>query len=104
MGGRPSSTGTNPQAANIIKLIKLIQSAGLESDKLTALMASLAGTSYSASLAFAVQNAGDLDRLLAEAGMSAGEMDRQIDIIFSGFFGSLQKIAGDVGHVRQSAF
>ena len=77
---------------NIIKLIKLIQSAGLESDKLTALMASLAGTSYSASLAFAVQNAGDLDRLLAEAGMSAGEMDRQIDIIFSGFFGSLQKM------------
>ena len=72
-----------------VKLLRLINDAGLSSQQLTALLSTLAGDTYAASISYAVQNPEVIENLLAEAGAAPGEVQRQMDIILEGASGGL---------------
>ena len=76
-------------AEGFISLLELIHDADLSTRQLTALLSTLAGDSYAASLSFAVQNPEEIRELLGEVENAGGEVDRQIEIILEGASGAI---------------
>ena len=68
-------------ADGFIQLLELINNAGLSTRQLTALLSTLAGDTYAASISYAVQNPEAIRELLDEAALAPGEIGRQQDII-----------------------
>ena len=79
-----------------INVLRLINEAGLSTSQLTALLSTLAGDSYAASISYAVQNPEKLDELLAEIDSSTGEIVRQQEIILSGASGGLKEMMAQI--------
>ena len=75
-----------------IQLLQLINEAGLSTRQLTALMSTLAGDTYSASLSFAVQNPEMIENLFQEGEIAGGEIDRQMEIILEGASGAIIRL------------
>ncbi len=72
-----------------IRLLELINNAQLSTSQLTALLSTLAGDTYSASISYAVQNPEAIRNLLAETDLATGEILRQQEIILSGASGGI---------------
>ena len=79
-------------AEGFVNLLALINDANLSTTQLTALLSTVAGDTYSASLSFAVQNPEDIRKLLEEAVSAPGEVVRQQEIILSGASGGLKQM------------
>ncbi len=79
-----------------INVLRLINEAGLSTTQLTALLSTLAGNTYAASISYAVQNPEKLDELLAEIDSSTGEIVRQQEIILSGASGGLKEMMAQI--------
>ena len=79
-----------------INVLRLINEAGLSTTQLTALLSTLAGDSYAASISYAVQNPEKLDELLAEIDSSTGEIVRQQEIILSGASGGIKEMMAQI--------
>ena len=79
-----------------INVLRLINEAELSTSQLTALLSTLAGDSYAASISYAVQNPEKLDELLAEIDSSTGEIVRQQEIILSGASGGLKEMMAQI--------
>ncbi len=79
-----------------INVLRLMNEAELSTTQLTALLSTLAGHSYAASISYAVQNPEKLDELLAEIGSSTGEIVRQQEIILSGASGGLKLMMAQI--------
>ena len=75
-----------------ISLLELINDADLTTTQLTALLSTLAGDTYSASISFAVQNPEKIRELLDEAALAPGEVVRQQEIILSGASGGIKEM------------
>ena len=75
-----------------MQLLQLINQAGLSTRQLTALMSTLAGDTYSASLSFAVQNPEMIENLFQEGEIAGGEIDRQMTIILEGASGAIIRL------------
>ena len=75
-----------------MQLLQLINKAGLSTRQLTALMSTLAGDTYSASLSFAVQNPEMIENLFKEGEIAGGEIDRQMEIILEGASGAIIRL------------
>ena len=72
-----------------LNFIELLHQAGLSTSQLTALMSTLAGDTYAASLSYLVQNPQAMRDLLGQAALSPGEIARQQEIILQGASGAL---------------
>ena len=72
-----------------IRLLELINDSQLSRSQLTALLSTLAGDTYSASISFAVQNPEAIRNLLAEAALAPGEIFRQQKTVLSGASGGI---------------
>ena len=79
-----------------INVLRLMNEAELSTTQLTALLSTLAGHSYAASISYAVQNPEKLDELLAEIDSSTGEIVRQQEIILSGASGGLKEMMAQI--------
>ena len=79
-----------------INVLRLINEAELSTSQLTALLSTLAGDTYAASISYAVQNPEKLDELLAEIDSSTGEIVRQQEIILSGASGGLKLMMAQI--------
>ena len=79
-----------------INVLRLINEAGLSTTQLTALLSTLAGNTYAASISYAVQNPEKLDELLAEIDSSTGEIVRQQEIILSGASGGIKEMMAQI--------
>lgn len=74
-----------------VDFLKFIHASKLESDELTGLLRTLFGE-YSSSFQYAIQNPDAIENLLEEAGRSAGEIERQQEIILTGASGGVIKL------------
>ena len=83
-------------ADGFIKLLALINNAGLSTTQLTALLSTLAGDTYSASISYAVQNPEVIRDLLAEVEQSAGDIVNQQQIIMSGASGGIMQMMAQI--------
>ena len=83
-------------ADGFIQLLELINNAGLSTRQLTALLSSLAGDTYAASISYAVQNPEAIRELLDEAALAPGEIVRQQDIILSGASGGITTMMAQI--------
>ena len=79
-----------------IRVLRLINEAGLSTSQLTALLGTLAGESYAASISYAVQNPEKLDKLLAAIDSSTGEVVRYQEIMMSGASGGLKEMMAQI--------
>ena len=79
-----------------INVLRLMNEAELSTTQLTALLSTLAGHSYAASISYAVQNPEKLDELLAEIDSSTGEIVRQQEIILSGASGGIMQMMAQI--------
>ena len=79
-----------------VNVLRLMNEAELSTTQLTALLSTLAGHSYAASISYAVQNPEKLDELLAEIDSSTGEIVRQQEIILSGASGGLKEMMAQI--------
>ena len=79
-----------------INVLRLMNEAELSTTQLTALLSTLAGHSYAASISYAVQNPEKLDELLAEIDSSTGEIVRQQEIILSGASGGIKEMMAQI--------
>ena len=79
-----------------INVLRLVNEAELSSTQLTALLSTLAGDTYAASISYAVQNPEKLDELLSEIDSSTGEIVRQQEIILSGASGGLKEMMAQI--------
>ena len=79
-------------AEGFVNLLALINDANLSTTQLTALLSTVAGDTYSASISFAVQNPEEIRKLLDEALQAPGEVVRQQEIILSGASGGLKQM------------
>ena len=79
-----------------INVLRLMNEAELSTTQLTALLSTLAGHSYAASISYAVQNPEKLDWLLAEIDSSTGEIVRNQEIILSGASGGLKLMMAQI--------
>ena len=79
-----------------INVLRLMNEAELSTTQLTALLSTLAGHSYAASISYAVQNPERLDELLTEIDSSTGEIVRQQEIILSGASGGLKEMMAQI--------
>ena len=76
-------------ADGFVRLLELINDAGLSSTQRTALLSTLAGDTYASAVSSAVQNTEVIRRLLGEAALAPGEIGRQMDILMSGASGGI---------------
>ena len=83
-------------ADGFIQLLELINNAGLSTRQLTALLSTLAGDTYAASISYAVQNPEAIRELLDEAALAPGEIVRQQDIILSGASGGITTMMAQI--------
>ena len=79
-----------------VRLLEMINAAGVSETQLTALLSTLAGDTYSASLSFAVQNPNVIRQLLDEAALAPGEIERQREIIISGASGGIKEMMAQI--------
>ena len=79
-----------------VRLLEMINAAGVSETQLTALLSTLAGDTYSASLSFAVQNPNVIRQLLDEAALAPGEIERQRKIIISGASGGIKEMMAQI--------
>ena len=83
-------------ADSFIQLLELINNADLSTRQLTALLSTLAGDTYAASISYAVQNPGAIRELLDEAALAPGEIVRQQEIILSGASGGIKEMMAQI--------
>ena len=83
-------------AEGFVNVLSLINEAGLSTSQLTALLSTLAGDTYSASISYAVQNPEAIRELLDEAALAPGEIVRQQDIILSGASGGITTMIAQI--------
>ena len=82
-----------------LRLLELIDNANLTGTELLALSRALAGSSYASAFVFAVENPDEIRRLVGEAGESAGDIERQLEIILQGASGGITKLTALVDTV-----
>ena len=90
------NTKMDGTAEGFVNVLRLINDAGLSTSQLTALLSTLAGDTYSASISYAVQNPEAIRKLLDEAGLASGEIARQIDIIMGGASGGITQMMAQI--------
>ena len=83
-------------AEGFVNVLRLINEAGLSTSQLTALLSTLAGDTYSASISYAVQNPEAIRELLDEAALAPGEIVRQQEIILSGASGGITTMMAQI--------
>ena len=83
-------------AEGFVNVLSLIKDAELSTGQLTALLSTLAGDTYSASISFAVQNPEFIQSLLREAELAHGEIIRQQAITMSGASGGLKDMKAQI--------
>ena len=83
-------------AEGFVNVLRLINEAGLSTSQLTALLSTLAGDTYSASISYAVQNPEAIRELLDEAALAPGEIVRQQEIILSGASGGIMQMMAQI--------
>ena len=83
-------------AEGFVNVLSLIKDAELSTGQLTALLSTLAGDTYSASISFAVQNPEFIQSLLREAELAPGEIIRQQAITMSGASGGLKEMKAQI--------
>ena len=66
-------------ADGFVRLLELINDAGLSPTQRTALLSTLAGDTYASAVSSAVQNTEVIRRLLGEAALAPGEIGKQMD-------------------------
>ena len=76
-------------ADGFVRLLELINDAGLSPTQRTALLSTLAGDTYASAVSSAVQNTEVIRRLLGESALAPGEIGRQMDILMSGASGGI---------------
>ena len=76
-------------ADGFVRLLELINDAGLSPTQRTALLSTLAGDTYASAVSSAVQNTEMIRGLLGEAALAPGEIGRQMDILMSGASGGI---------------
>ena len=83
-------------ADGFVRLLELINKANLTSSQLTALLSTLAGDTYSASISYAVQNPEAIRELLDHLEQAGGEVERQQEIIISGASGGIKEMMAQI--------
>ena len=83
-------------ADGFVRLLELINKANLTSSQLTALLSTLAGDTYSASISYAVQNPEAIRELLGQLEQAGGEVERQQEIIISGASGGIKEMMAQI--------
>ncbi len=79
-----------------VRLLELIDDAGLSPTQRTALLSTLAGTTYASAVSSAVQNTEMIRGLLGEAVLAPGEIGRQMDIIMGGASGGITQMMAQI--------
>ena len=79
-----------------VRLLELINNANLTATQLTALLSTLAGDTYSASISYAVQNPEAIRELINELEQAGGEVERQQEIIVSGASGGIKVMMAQI--------
>ena len=79
-----------------VRLLELIDDAGLSPTQRTALLSTLAGTTYASAVSSAVQNTEMIRGLLGEAVLAPGEIGRQMDIIMGGASGGIMQMMAQI--------
>ena len=83
-------------ADGFVRLLELIDDAGLSPTQRTALLSTLAGTTYASAVSSAVQNTEMIRGLLGEAVLAPGEIGRQMDIIMGGASGGITQMMAQI--------
>ena len=83
-------------ADGFVRFLELINKANLTSSQLTALLSTLAGDTYSASISYAVQNPEAIRELLDHLEQAGGEVERQQEIIISGASGGIKEMMAQI--------
>ena len=76
-------------ADSFVRLLELINNAGLSPTQRTALLSTLADVTYASAVSSAVQNTEKIRDLLAEAALAPGEISRQQEAVLSGASGGI---------------
>ena len=76
-------------ADSFVRLLELINNAGLSPTQRTALLSTLADVTYASAVSSAVQNTEKIRDLLAEAALAPGEISRQQETVLSGASGGI---------------
>ena len=83
-------------ADGFVRLLELINDAGLSPTQRTALLSTLAGDTYASAVSSAVQNTEMIRGLLGEAALAPGEIGRQMDILMSGASGGITTMMAQI--------